>query len=662
MEPKAHLSNINSKHIFNVIFEFIKDPNFHLKLFKHSKKYQKILDISIVDYEKTFLKNHGIDFNNYLFSIDNIFLRKFDKETLNNNLEKDCKKHNIDKSIIKKALIDIYTKKYEQEYKHKENHEEIKELVEVEVPIEIYSPFLNDIAQTEMYESLFTMALSTYLIEKLDLRDDYINKFYELNMNKAKYNSLTIYYEDSYDILFLKEFKINFKQIKRLNFIPNSYIVTGDYKYFLNTFYTLFNGMENHLIQLRLKWVRNEIEPKLMEKINKFKSLKLLNLTGFKFTSNFLLDIPSLKKLTLDNCQNISFSNNSFLNLKKLLLNDCFINKSESILEAPNIEECKLTYINTINEYKYFQILNLHNFQKLKKLVVNPDDFIHIENDILENLELISIWEIDSDIQKQIMEKIVNLKHLKEIKFEYGKIDYNYLANIKSINSNANKLVINYSKYNDDLMLYDLQRIFPNIDDLCIYIPRCQPNNEINLEIKENKLCKINKFVLKAGLYKNINFYCTSYEKLIEVRINLYDRIKNINNSFPLFNKDNTIIFKSLKIFEFTNKSENKIAISVLESINNNLNKMPNLIELFLDCKILHTLKKHFYDEFLINILKMKLKKIHFSIKSNIDQIYTKEDIYDKSELEELFKQLNINNINLDNVYIRKFNSNSIEI
>ena len=162
MEPKAHLSNINSKHIFNVIFEFIKDPNFHLKLFKHSKKYQKILDIGIVDIEKTFLKNHGIDFNNYLFNVDNIFLRKFDKEILKNNLEKDCKIHNIDKAIIQKALIDIYTKKYEQEYKHKENHEEIKELVEVEVPIEIYSPFLNDIAQTEIFESLFTIALSTY--------------------------------------------------------------------------------------------------------------------------------------------------------------------------------------------------------------------------------------------------------------------------------------------------------------------------------------------------------------------------------------------------------------------------------------------------------------------------------------------------------------------
>ena len=40
-------------------------------------------------------------------------MRTFDKDILKNNLEKDLKNNNIDKRIIKKALIDIYTKKYE---------------------------------------------------------------------------------------------------------------------------------------------------------------------------------------------------------------------------------------------------------------------------------------------------------------------------------------------------------------------------------------------------------------------------------------------------------------------------------------------------------------------------------------------------------------------
>ncbi len=661
MESHSILTKIFSKEIFTLIFEHIKDPNFPFKLFIHSKQCQKKLDIDIVDYEKIFLNNRGIDINAYLFTNDNIFMRKFDKDILKSNLEKDLKKFNIDKSIIKKALIDIYTKKYEHEYKHIENKEEIKELVEVETPIEIYSPFLDDIIHTETFESIFTIAISTYLVEKLDLRDDYINKFYDLNMNKAKYASLTIYYEDSYDILFLKEFKINFKQIKRLNFVPNSYIVTGDYKYFLNTFFTLFNGIENHLTQLRLKWVRNEIEPNMIKNINKFVSLKLLNLTGFKFTDTFLLNIPTLKKLTLDTCQNITFAENSFMNLKKLLLNDCQIIKPKTILEAPDIEEGKFTYIKCEYNCKYSESLNFSNFKKLKNLIANPCDFIKLNNDILENLELISIWDIDADIQKKVMEKIINLKNLKKIKFEYGKIDVNELSENNGVNPNVKKLEIHWSKYNDELIMENLQNKFPNLSNLEIYIPRPKPGNEINLLITENKQSKINKFILSAGLYQNIKFYCTNFENLIEIKITLYDIIKNIENSFPLFNKDNNIIFKSLKILELKNKSENKIHISIIEAVFKNMDKMPNLKEFVLFCKILDNIKKDFYDEFLKKILRKKLKRIYFAIRCSIDEIYTKEEIYDKKELESLYKELNINNYhNLNDVYIKKFNNNTV--
>ena len=57
------------------------------------------------------MQNRGIDLNTYLFTKDNIFMRTFDKDILKNNLEKDLKSNNIDKRIIKKDLIDIYTKK-----------------------------------------------------------------------------------------------------------------------------------------------------------------------------------------------------------------------------------------------------------------------------------------------------------------------------------------------------------------------------------------------------------------------------------------------------------------------------------------------------------------------------------------------------------------------
>ena len=207
----------------------------------------------------------------------------------------------------------------------------------------------------------------------------------------------------------------------------------------------------------------------------------------------------------------------------------------------------------------------------------------------------------------------------------------------------------------------NLQNKFPNLSNLEIYIPRPKPGNEINLLITENKQSKINKFILSAGLYQNIKFYCTNFENLIEIKITLYDIIKNIENSFPLFNKDNNIIFKSLKILELKNKSENKIHISIIEAVFKNMDKMPNLKEFVLFCKILDNIKKDFYDEFLKKILRKKLKRIYLAIRCSIDEIYTKEEIYDKKELESLYKELNINNYhNLNDVYIKKFNNNTV--
>ena len=104
-------------------------------------------------------------------------------------------------------------------------------MIETDVPIEIYSPFFDIMSKAEFFEDLFTtISISTYIIDKFDLKEDYISTFDKLNQSKSKYSSLTIYYEDSYDILYLKEFRINFIQIKRIIFTPNSYHVTGAFK------------------------------------------------------------------------------------------------------------------------------------------------------------------------------------------------------------------------------------------------------------------------------------------------------------------------------------------------------------------------------------------------------------------------------------------------
>ena len=49
---------------------------------------------------------------------------------------------------------------------------------------------------------------------------------------------------------------------------------------------------------------------------------------------------------------------------------------------------------------------------------------------------------------------------------------------------------------------------------------------DINLEIKEQEKCKINKLNLNIGGYKNIKFFITSYDNVKELRIKLFDTIK----------------------------------------------------------------------------------------------------------------------------------------
>jgi len=48
MENGELIYNINSKHILNYIFDYIKDKNFQYKLFLYSKKLKKSLILIIL--------------------------------------------------------------------------------------------------------------------------------------------------------------------------------------------------------------------------------------------------------------------------------------------------------------------------------------------------------------------------------------------------------------------------------------------------------------------------------------------------------------------------------------------------------------------------------------------------------------------------------------
>lgn len=649
-EKKSLLEKISSKSIFDNIFDFIKEPYFKLKLIAYSKAIQKKDELKLVDYEKCFLDKFGIDLNNYLSSENNKFVRKFNKDILTSNLNEDLSLFKLDINLINKIIIDVFNQKYEDEYKNMKSGDEVKDLVEEEVPIEIYSPFLDILSTTDVFESIFTISISTYIIEKFGLGDDYISVFDKLNRVKSKYSSLTIYYEDSYDILDLKEYKINFKQIKRISFIPNSFHVTGDYKYFLKTFFSFFYGIENNLVNLKLKWTENEIDSKLIEKVNNCKSLKLLNLTGFKLTDNLVLKLNNLKKLTLDTCENISLTEGTCANLIKLKIINSSINKSESLLKAPNIEECELTYIEN-SDLKYYSIFDISTFTKLKSFIGDPCDFIYMGSISLEYVKLISYTDVPLDIKKKVYKKLALLKYLKEIVIEFGKIEDEEIWKIIGKNYSLKKMKINWVQKNSDLVIYNLQDKFSNLSSLEISSPKYEDSRKIVLEITENEYCKINRLYIQAGLYNNIKFYCQPFENLVEIDLTLNNQIINLKDAIPIFNKNCKVVFRALNTFRFITINNHIINMDILENLYNNVNYMPNLSNLMIDLRIRKRIENEFYESFFKKCLNLNLRRIYFSIKGIP---YPKEESYTRAELEKICPGKNFTKFK--ELFIRKLN------
>ena len=648
------LEKVFSKDLLSNIFDYIRDPNYKHKLFSYSKLLQKKADLRLADYEERYIEKFGINLNDYLFSENNIFVRKFKKDILNSNLQKDLAKNNLEKATIEKIMVDIYNQRYEDKYKNNSEGSDKagNKLIETDESIEIYSPFFETLSKMEFFEYLFTINISTYIIDKFDLKEDYISTFEKLKQSKSKYNSLTIYYEDSYDILYLKDFNINFNQIKRIIFIPNSYHVTGDYKYFLNTFFSLFSRIENNLTNLKLKWVENEMEPRTVQNLNNFKSLELLNLTGFKFTKTFVLKLSNLKKLTLDSCENIDFEENIFSNIIKLNLYHCSINKPKSLLAVPNLEECELTYYDGESEQKYYSIFDISSFKKLKKFVGDPCDFIYLEENNLEYVKLISFTEVSSEDSIKVLKKLISLKNLKELILEFGPIVDSEILWIIGKNYSVEKMKINWVKQNNDLVIYNLQDKFGKLSNIEMTSPKYENNHKIILKITENKNCRINKFFLEAGMYHNIEFYCEPFENLIEIKLTLNGKVINIKDALPIFNKDCKVIFRALNVFELRTISDHVVLLYAMENLCNNLTSMPNLTKLLIDCSIQENIDKDFYINFIKKCLELKLKKLYFSIKKTADD--SKIIPYSKEELEEIYP--NIKYSKYKEIFIRKLN------
>ena len=627
MEKRSILIEIKSKYIIEKIFEYIKDKNFKFKLFIHSKLLLKKIDLDLSSYKIKYIERFYLNFN--YFEIP----ENSNKDILRLNLKNDLIKYKIDTDILELYLSYYYNNKYKKENNKFNKYESI----------DIYSPFFDYFSQKEI-SKYFTILINMDFIVKHKLENDYIEAFNKLSKINSKYSAITFMFKNSCEIGYLNQIKIDFSKIKRLDIIKNDILSQKDENILFNDYYTFFEtlfsfkGISNNLNILNISIyklinynsVTVEINTKLFSNINNFNSLIELRISKLKFNSIFILDIQNLKILSLEYIQNITFSKKLCFNLKKLYLNYTFIEKPNEILKFPELEELELNNL----EQNYNTIIDFSSLKNIKIFTGDSYYFMLINNEFLEKIKLYNNINNSKNHEYKMITKIISFKTLKDIDIELNEIKDNELSLINDESFSIEKLSINWKNKNNDYILYNLQNKFPNLSYIRIYDYNIGKKNIS--EIKENKNFKIKNIYLYLQNL-DVKFYCGSYELLKSIDLYLfYGRTNDLQNYFPLFRGNNTIIFKSLYYFSL---HADEIKINVLENIYKNLDNLPNL-KIFILQSYCKDVYKNFYSKFIEKLLLLNLDLVELDIK--INDSYEIDEFYTEMELKYIYRETNI--------------------
>ena len=515
-----HIINSNNSNINMGIFiyDIIKDI-----------KNQNNKEIEL---EEKYIKEIGLDFDEYLYIEPELFEKDCLKIKYNNFL----KEKNISKEKIENILYDIFENK------------EIKNLEEEDIDIDkiennneklinIDSPLFKIISRTKNFVKRFAIYISQKIIDKYKLKDEYL-KFFD-NIDNLSFNYTSIYYllDDINKINYLKEINIDFNKIKRLTIIEKediNFFVDEDEdninKNQINNFFEILfsiNNINNNLIYLNIKLKKCKINPELFENINNFKLLRYLYIENINFNKDFIIKLNKLKLLSIISCENIKLSEMSNEELKELNLS--FNNISDiNILEKVNFKELKELNL-SYNKISDINILEKVNFKELKELDLNHNEISDIN--ILEKVNFKELIQLDLSHNKildiNILEK-VNFKELKELNLHHNKI------------SDINILVkVNFKE------LKKLDLSCNNISDIDI-LAKVNFKNLKELNLSYNKILDIN-------VLEKVNF---NYLENLDLS---WNNISDIN----ILEKVN---FKELKIFYL--RSNNISDINILEKVN----------------------------------------------------------------------------------------------
>ena len=620
-------AKINSKYLFQIIFSYIRIKNFKLELLKYSKEYQKKLELRKIDYINAFLSNNNIDFKPY-FTFKKKFNAIEDKDILKKGLDNYLKNLNIDFDLIEEYAINSY------------EDEDIK--------IDIYSPFFDSLFKKK-YNKTFEIKIPMDKIEKFNLQKDYISIFENINNSEFDKNYPYIYfkYKNPTDIDFIKDLKLNFKLIKKLKLKrindendeetkkEEMEIETDsiDNKSFSNFYKALFSlaDIQNNLIDLCLKINKKNKKsyiPASFKEINNLKALQNLNINGYNFETTFVLRLFNLQRLVLWDVKNFEFDESNAFNIKELIIINSERSKSNFKINFPELETLKFVF-DSYNDF-YINIIDFKSTKLLKKLVIDYDSFIKINDEDLSSLNCLEEVIILSNGQSgaKAIKKLLLIKNLKTTNV-FLDIDDEELINIQGENLSLETFEVQNARSVCELP--KLQKLFPNIKKILIHSNKTMYDTSgywcgtcirerrgkaipSVIDFQEKKDCKTDKIHLLGGGCKYIGFSCTSYENVKEIIVDIKNRIKTI--TLPLlFDTDRK--YNSLTNFTFINEcipGGYHIDISILKSIYNNIDNMQKLKIFKLKCYT-SKIDKEFYNDFIRKLLSLKLDQIVLLVK-----------------------------------------------
>ena len=647
MEDKK--AKLNSKYLFQTIFSYINIKIYKLELVKYSKEYQKKLDLRKIDYINEYLSNNNIDFKPY-FTFKKKFKAIEDKDILTKDLDDYLKKLNIDFDLIEEYAINSY------------EDEDRK--------IDIYSPFFDSLFKKKFNKTI-EIKIPMDKIEKFNLNKDYISIIEKINNSEFDKNYPCIYfkYKNPTDIDFIKDLKLNFKLIKKLKLKRINYendeeakkeemeIETNsiDNKSFSNFYKALFSlpDIQNNLIHLDLKINKKNKKsyiPASFQEINNLKALQNLKINGYNFQTAFVLRLFNLKRLVLLDVKNFEFDQSNAFNIKELIIFTSEKSKSNFKINIPELETLKFV----IDSYKesYINIIDFKSIKLLKKLVIDNDSLIKINDEDLSSLNCLEEVIILSDGRSgaEAIKKLLFIKNLKTTNV-FLDIDDEELKDIQGENLSLEIFVVQNAS--SVCKLPKLQKLFPNIKNIIIHSNKTMYDTSgywcltcirerrgkaipSNIDFQENKDCKTDKIHLLGGGCKYIGFSCTSYENVKEIIVDIKNRIKTI--TLPLlFDTDRK--YNSLTNFTFINECIPRgyhIDISILKSIYNNIDNMPKLKIFKLKCYT-SKIDEEFYNDFIRKLLSLKLEQIVLLVKFKASGLKK----YSKQELKEIYPNIN---------------------